>query len=181
MDFCYGSRFGLLWPILERIFDYNLAYENTAQAIEQRKQLLTRNGIGICDMVDFCIRDRMEASDLGMKEIKLRNLKRILETHADIEMLLFMGGNSKNGPEYLFKRHARENDLKMILKQSESPRISELDMGSRKIKCVSLISPSSAANRSIGGHPLFKAKRAADKNYTTLDFRVEQYQSFFVN
>lgn len=181
VDFCYGSRFGLLWPILERIFDYNLAYENTAQAIEQRKQLLTRNGIGICDMVDFCIRERMEASDLGMKEIKLRNLKRILETHTDIEMLLFMGGNSKNGPEYLFKRHARENDLKMILKQSESPRISELDMGSRKIKCVSLISPSSAANRSIGGHPLFKAKRAADKNYTTLDFRVEQYQSFFVN
>jgi len=181
VDFGYGSRFGLLWPILERIFDYNLSYENTAQAIEQRKQMLTRNGIGICDMVESCIRDRMEASDLGMKEIRLRNLKRILGTHNNIEMLLFMGGNSKNGPEYLFKRHAKENDLKIILKRSESPRISELDMGDRKIKCVSLISPSSAANRAIGGHPLYKAKRAANKNYTTLDFRFEQYHPFFVN
>jgi hypothetical protein len=123
----------------------------------------------------------MEASDMGMKEIRLRNLKRILEKHNDIETLLFMGGNSKNGPEYLFKRHARENDLKLILKRSESPRINELDISDRKIKCVSLISPSSAANRAIGGHPHYKAKRAADKNYTTLDFRLEQYQAFFVN
>ena len=179
VDFCYGSRFGLLWPILERIFDFPLAYENTAEAIEQRKQLLVKNRIGICDMVQSCTRERMEASDMGMKEIRLRNLKRVLEKYNDIETLLFMGGNSKNGPEYLFKRHARENDLKLILKRSESPRINELDISDRKIKCVSLISPSSAANRAIGGHPLYKAKRAGDKNYTTLDFRLEQYQPFF--
>lgn len=181
VDFCYGSRFGLLWPILERIFDFNLIYENTAQAIEQRKQLLARNRIGICDMVESCKRERMEASDLGMKEIRLRNLKGILEKHNEIEMLLFMGGNSKNGPEYLFKRHATENNLALILKEPRSPRINELHLSGRRISCVSLISPSSAANRAIGGHPIYKAKRAAQKDYTTLDFRLEQYQPFFVN
>ena len=181
VDFCYGSRFGLLWPILEQIFDYRLDYENTSRAIEQRKQLLVKNRIGICDMVDSCSRQRMDASDLGMKDIKLRNLKGILKKHSEVEMILFMGGNSKNGPEYLFKRHAKENELKVVLKRSESPRINELQLYGRKISCISLISPSSAANRAIGGHPLYKAKRNAEKNYTTLDFRMEQYQPFFVN
>lgn len=181
VDFCYGSRFGLLWPILERIFDYRLDYENTSGAIEQRKQLLVKNRIGICDMVDSCTRHRMDASDQGMKDIRLRDLKGILEKHSEVEMLLFMGGNSKNGPEYLFKRHAKENELKVTLKRSESPRMNELRLYGRKISCISLISPSSAANRAIGGHPLYKAKRKAEKNYTTLDFRIEQYQPFFVN
>lgn len=181
VDFCYGSRFGLLWPILEQIFDFSLDYENTAKAIDQRKQLLVKNQIGICDMVESCTRKRMEASDLGMKEIRLRNLKGILEKHSEVEMILFMGGNSKNGPEYLFKRHAKENELKVILKRSESPRINEFQLSGRQISCISLISPSSAANRAIGGHPLYKAKRNTEKNYTTLDFRIEQYRPFFVN
>ncbi len=181
VDFCYGSRFGLLWPILERIFDSKLDYENTTQAIEQRKQLLVRNRIGICDMVAYCTRERMEASDLGMKEIELRNLKNILEKNSKIETLLFMGGNSNNGPEYLFKKHAKEIDLKITLKHARSPRINELDLSGRKVSCVSLVSPSSAANRAIGGHPLYKAKKAADNSYTTLDFRLEQYRPFFVN
>ncbi len=180
VDFCYGSRFGLLWPILERIFDFSLDYENTARAIEQRKQLLARNHIGICDMVESCTRERMEASDVGMKEIRLRNLTRILEKHNKIEMLLFMGGNSKNGPEFLFKRHVKDNGMAIRLKDAGSPRVNELDLNGRKIKCVSLISPSSAANRAIGGHPIYKAKRSADKSYTTLDFRFEQYHPFFV-
>lgn len=180
VDFCYGSKFGLLWPILERIFNINLDYENTARAIEQRKQLLTKNRIGICDMVDSCTRERLDASDLGMKDIRLRNLKQILTDHQGINMILFMGGNSKNGPEYLFKRHARENSLNLILKKSESPRISQFDLGGREIKCVSLISPSSAANRSIGGHPVYKLNKSQNKSYTTLDFRFEQYRPFFV-
>lgn len=179
VDFCYGSRFGLLWPILERIFDCELAYENTAAAIEQRKNLLRKNRIGICDMVKSCNRDRMEASDLGMKEIELRNLTTVLEKHREVETLLFMGGNSKNGPEYLFRKHARENELEMTLKDPGSPRINELNLSGRTIECISLISPSSAANRSIGGHPLYKEMKRLNPSYTTLDFRVNQFRTFF--
>jgi len=29
VDFCYGSRDGQLWPILNKIFDLNLAFETT--------------------------------------------------------------------------------------------------------------------------------------------------------
>ncbi len=180
VDFCYGSRFGLLWPILERIFDHPLAYENTAHAIEQRKQLLTRNGVGICDMVESCKRERMEASDQGMKDIRLRDLKGILEGQPSVETLLFMGGNSKNGPEYLFRKYGKESGIEMTLSEPGSPRIHTIELSGRILTCVSLISPSSAANRSIGGHPHYKKMKAQNPSYTTLDFRVSQFEPFFL-
>ena len=35
VDFCYGSKHGLLWPILNTIFDLKLEFQNTQQAINQ--------------------------------------------------------------------------------------------------------------------------------------------------
>ena len=179
VDFCYGSKYGLLWPILERIYECHLDYENTSKSIEQRKQLLARNRIGICDMVESCTRERMEASDLGMKNVLLRNLPEVLVQNPSIERVLFMGGNSKNGPEYLFLRQVKELGLRMSLMRKESPRIHELELPGRNIECVSLISPSSAANRSVGGHPVYKKMKALNPGYTTLDFRISQFDEFF--
>lgn len=179
VDFCYGSKFGLLWPIMERLFDCELDYENTSKAIEQRKQLLASNQIGICDMVESCNRDRMEASDLGMRNIVLRNVTEVLSRNPSVQRILFMGGASKNGPEYLFYKLIKDLHLKIDLQRSVSPRIHVLYLEDRSVECVSLISPSSAANRSIGSHPAYKKKKALNTEYTTLDFRVSQFAQFF--
>lgn len=179
VDFCYGSKYGLLWPIMERLFDHSLDYENTSKAIEQRKQLLIRNRIGICDLVESCSRERPEASDLGMKDIVLRNLPQVLSENPSVKQILFMGGASKNGPEYLFHQQVRNQGLRMRLQRSDSPRIHELYLENRRVDCVSLISPSSAANRSIGGHPFYKKMKTLNPSYSTLDFRVSQYAEFF--
>ncbi|MDX1604525.1 MAG: uracil-DNA glycosylase family protein, partial [Salinimicrobium sediminis] len=32
VDFCYGSRDGMLWQIIDRIFGLDLKFENTAEA-----------------------------------------------------------------------------------------------------------------------------------------------------
>ena len=45
VDFCYGSRNGMLWKIWDRLYDLNLVYENTHFAIEQRKAFLQREKI----------------------------------------------------------------------------------------------------------------------------------------
>ncbi len=67
VNFCYGSRDGLLWPVLDKLFDLKLKFENTEDAIQQRKQFLTRRGIGICDVVESSRREKIDASDLGMQ------------------------------------------------------------------------------------------------------------------
>lgn len=179
VNFCYGSKYGLLWPILEQIYNRKISYENSTFAITQRKELLNDFNIGICDMVDECFRDKIDASDLGMKQIKIRDLVSILKSNPNLEKILFMGGNSKNGPEYLFRRHLRDYEIKMSSVSNDRPRIHEFFIEGRSVRTVSLISPSSAANRSIGSYPDYKLKKSLNSEYSTLDFRVEQYKKYF--
>ena len=179
VNFPYGSRFGLLWPILNIIYDLNLEFINSLKAIEQRNSFLKKYKIGICDIIESCKREKINASDLGMLNIKLRNLVQILEDHKTINTLLFMGGNSKNGPEYLFRKLIKKHDLELEFLDNGSPKIHVFKMKERSIKTISLISPSNAANRSIGANPEYKRLKMENKNYTTLDFRLNQYRKYF--
>lgn len=182
VDFCYGSRDGQLWPILDRIFDLGLSYETTPEAVAERKAFLKRQGIGICDIVARADREKIDASDQGMKNIRLRDLVGMLQEYPGVEQLLFTGGNSKNGPEYLFRRHLRAYGIRLERLSSTLPRIHQFRMPSdqgRMITTVSLTAPSGSANRAIGGLPEYKARKAKDPNYTVMDFRVEQYRRYF--
>ena len=52
----------------------NLHFETTEIAIQQRKNFLMQHNIGICDIVESCERKKMDASDLGMINILLRDM-----------------------------------------------------------------------------------------------------------
>jgi len=181
VDFCYGSRDGLLWPVLDKIFDLDLIFENTNEAIEQRKRFLIKRGIGICDVVQSSQRDKIDASDLGMENVKLRNMTGILSRHPKIDTLLFTGGNSKNGPEYFFRKHLKQHPEEISLKEisSEVPRIYQFLLKGRIIKTVSLTAPSGSANRAIGSMKLYKTLKKKNPEFNTIDFRVLQYNGFF--
>ena len=184
VDFCYGSRDGLLWPVLDRIFGLQLAYETSRQAIDQRKAFLQSRGIGICDIVARAHRDKIDASDLGMNHLELRDLPAVIKAHAQVHTLLFTGGNSKNGPEYLFRRQLKAQGLTLKTVDSEVPRIHEVSIpldgkGERTIRTVSLTAPSGSANRAIGSMRRYKERKAADPTFTVMDFRMEQYQPCF--
>ncbi len=164
VDFCYGSKFGLLWPILDNIYNLQLEFKNNHRAIQQRKAFLIKNKIGICDIVDRCIRQKNDASDLGMKDIQCRDILHRLQKYPRIKKILFMGGGSKNGPEYLFNKLLKNRAIPFMLISNESPKIHEFKFLNRKIITVSLISPSNAANRSIGANPIFKANKKRTKS-----------------
>ncbi len=181
VNFCYGSRDGQLWVILNRIYDLNLCFETTQWAIEQRKAFLMDKKIGICDIVKSAHRKKIDASDLGMQHVKLRNLIGYLETYASIKKILFTGGNSKNGPEYFFRRLLKQHNLKLKLVSDEVPRTHEFEHPTTKkiIKTVSLTAPSGAANRAVGSLSLYKKMKSENPNFNTLDFRVLQYEAHF--
>jgi G:T/U-mismatch repair DNA glycosylase len=179
VDFCYGSISGLLWPVLDSIFDLDLTFETTQKAIDQRKDFLTSRGVGVCDIVHSCERKKIDASDLGMQNIKLRDVISYLRHYPKIQTLLFTGGNSKNGPEYFFRRHLKGYDLKLEVVSNDIPRIHQFNLGERVIKTVSLTAPSGAANRSIGSLQEYKALKKANPKFNTINFRVMQYQKYF--
>ena len=203
VNFCYGSYYNSLWLYIDAIHDLNLSYDNSIEAIEERKQFLIERGIGVCDIVESAERDKIDASDLGMQNIKLRNLIGYLKQYPKVDTLLFTGGNSKNGPEYFFRKHIKEHHIKLEIVSNEVPRIHQFVFPSiadkqntfclegssiaakesvqtkRIIKTVSLTSASGSANRAIGSMPLYKQLKNNNPKFNTFDFRVMQYREFF--
>ena len=181
VNFCYGSRDGQLWPILDRIFNLSLSYETTEKAITERMQFLKERKIAICDIVASAKRIKVDASDIGMKDIQLRNIVGYLQEYTNIHTLLFTGGNSLNGPEYLFRKHLKEHGLAMRCISDKVPRIHEfrLKSSNRVIRTVALTAPSGAANRAVGSMASYKKMKEENPDFNTFEFRVLQYQPFF--
>ncbi|MBC8753619.1 uracil-DNA glycosylase family protein [Kordia sp. YSTF-M3] len=205
VNFCYGSYYNSLWLFIDKIHKLNLRYDNSQEAIDERKQFLIQHKIGVCDIVDSCEREKIDASDLGMQNIQLRDVVGYLKKHPSIHTILFTGGNSKNGPEYFFRKHLKEYNLKLEVVSDIVPRIHQFDVGfikneghaeldsashkqavtssavekSRIIKTVSLTSASGAANRAVGSIPLYRKLKRENPTFTTFDFRVLQYKKFF--
>lgn len=179
VDFCYGSCDNLLWPVLDSIFKLNLLYDNSAKAVRQRKEFLCQKKVGICDIVESCVRQKVNAADLGMEQVVLRDIFSQLGKNQTIHTLLFTGGSSKNGPEYFFRKQAKEYDVSLVLDDDQNPKRHHFIFEGRRIQTISLMSPSNAANRAIGSTKLYKQRKQHNPTYSTFDYRVEQYQKVF--
>ena len=103
---------------------------------------------------------------------------------------MFTGGNSKNGPEYFFRKHLKDYGIKLDLVSNEIPSVHQFQLSDksapdetslRTIKTVSLTSSSGAANISISKIPLYKQLKSKNPKFNTFDFRVMQYREFFKN
>jgi len=178
VDFCYGSYYNSLWLFIDKIHNLKLRFDNSQEAISERKQFLMNHKIGVCDIVESCERGKIDASDLGMQNIVLRDLIGYLKQYTKVDTLLFTGGNSKNGPEFFFRKHLKEKGLKLELITNEIPRIHQFALNKRLIKTVSLTSASGSANRAIGSMPLYQQLKNSDSEFNTFDFRVMQYKEF---
>lgn len=180
VDFCYGSSDGTLWPVLERIYRVRLLYDNSQEAVDQRKDLLRKMKIGICDIVQSCERKNVDASDLGMMKIRMRDILGEIAKCPSISLLIFMGGNTKNGPEFLFRRHLQDRRMKFDCIKETTPKMHRFTYKGRQVGTVSLTSPSSAANRAIGSTAFFKKKKMENPEYSPIDYRVDQYRKIFL-
>ena len=184
VDFCYGSYYNSLWLFIDEIHQLGLRYDNSKEAIDERKSYLIKNKIGVCDIVESAERQKIDASDLGMSNIRLRDIIGYLKQYPNINTLLFTGGNSKNGPEYFFRKHLKDYSKKLELVSNEIPRVHKFVLGEsdteddRIIKTISLTSGSGAANISISRIPLYKQLKAKNPKFNTFDFRVMQYREF---
>ena len=177
--FCYGSKDNLLWKVLDEIYKLKLNYNNSQEAVLQRKEFLKKHNIGVCDIVESCYRDKIDASDLGMKKVEKRDLLFYLKSYKNIKTIIFTGSYSKNSPEYFFREILKNNQIKYTLSSEKTPKTYTFFYANKEIKTISLTSPSNAASRYIGSLKEYKEKRKKNSSYTTFDFRVEQYKDVF--
>ena len=178
VDFCYGSYYNSLWKYIDHIHGLNFRYDNSKKAVEERMNYLITHKIGICDIVQSAERKKIDASDLGMTNIILRDLIGYLKQFPNIETILFTGGNSKNGPEYFFRKHLKTYNLRLKLIDNEIPRIHQFNLADRPIRTISLTSCSGAANISISKNPLYRQLKVNNPSFNTFDFRILQYREY---
>jgi len=62
VNFCYGSYYNSLWLYIDKIHNLNLRYDNSQEAIKQRQDFLIQHKIGVCDIVESCEREKIDAS-----------------------------------------------------------------------------------------------------------------------
>jgi hypoxanthine-DNA glycosylase len=177
--FPYGSRDGNLWKAISDIFALDLVYLNTKKAIKQRKDFLKKHHIGVCDIVHSCHREKVDASDIGMSNVVLRDILKYIKEYKNIDTIIFTGGASKNGPEYFLRQILKKENITMILLNANIPKVHSFRYANREIKTISLTSPSNAANRFIGSNADYKLQKKLNPSYTTFDFRKEQYERVF--
>lgn len=58
VNFCYGSYYNSLWLYIDKIHRLNFRYDNSNQAIKERKDYLIEHKIGICDIVESAERKK---------------------------------------------------------------------------------------------------------------------------
>ncbi len=164
---------------MAEIYGLTLLYDNSQQAVKQRKSFLKIENLGICDIVHSCYRQKIDASDFGMEDVKLRDILGQIKHHPTITSLVFLGGNSKNGPEYFFRKQLKEAGICLECSSNIPPRRHLFVFQGRIIETITLISPSKAANRSIGSTTRYKEQKLLNSAYSPFDYRVEQYRSVF--
>src|SRR5690554_7311068 len=79
-------------------------------------------------MVAWAKREKIDASDIGIGRYQLRDLVAILQQNASLQTILFTGGNSKNGPEYFFRRNLKEYGLKLKPITTTMPRVHQFQL-----------------------------------------------------
>jgi hypoxanthine-DNA glycosylase len=122
VNFCYGSKDNLLWQILNKIYNLNLSFDNSNEAANLRKEFLLKHKIGICDIVESCKREKIDASDIGMKEIVLRDILGYIKKYQNIKTIIFTGGLCKNSPEYFFRQILKKENITLEIISNEIPK-----------------------------------------------------------
>lgn len=91
VNFYYGSHKNQFWSLIAQSFPDApaLSYDNTLQALSQRKNLLRQYKTGITDIIASCIHQNGSASDKHLTAIRYKNLPQLLTQYPTLQTLLF--------------------------------------------------------------------------------------------
>jgi hypothetical protein len=178
IDFFYGSS-SSLWRLFHDSFpDIDLDSENLNSIL----RFLDRNRISITDTIKVCRRKKIDSAlDTDLIPIVFNKDMKEQIINSEIENLYFTSGFGKNNAFRLFYVNVLNNGYvkDWMKKQKEF----KLTINEKKtVTCHILISPSEAANRSVGRNDEYKAMKhlLLESNLPpTYAYKIRQYQNVF--
>jgi hypoxanthine-DNA glycosylase len=153
VNFYYGSKDNGFWKILEEIFNKKFQYTNSIEAVEARKQLLTKLGIGITDIVAECVHENGKSSDRDLKEIKHKDISTLLENNTSIGTLIYTSEFVKKQINKYLEPFKAYHTIDTIDKRGQ-----KITIGGKIYNVIILYSPSRNALRNMGDYGNEKRK-----------------------
>lgn len=159
VDFYYGSKDNAFWTLIAIVFGEELLRSTTPEAIEQRKSLLVRHGIGITDIISECTRKNQSASDEDLDGLVLKDLNQLLIDHPTITTLIYTS-------EFVKKQVNKHfNSYHLIDRQNKKKQSVKINGKIYQVRI--LYSPSPSGLRNLGVDGRMK--------------RLNQYRDFLIN
>lgn len=156
VPFYYGSSDNQFWPLIGQVFQQSFLYDNSAQAVEQRKSFLAKKGVGITDIIQSCDREEEGASDDQLKNIACKEIKSLLRANTSIKTLIYTSEYVKRLMYKMYRIQHKSSGM--------DPKIKFLQWDAQLYEVRILFSPSRNALRNMGLHGKEK--------------RLTQYQKF---
>ncbi|MRJ02131.1 MAG: DNA-deoxyinosine glycosylase [Epsilonproteobacteria bacterium] len=126
-NFYYSHPQNQFWRLLAGVLDHPLP-----QSVEEKRDLLRRNGIALWDMVASC---RREGSlDSALRDVEVNDIEGLLKEYPSIEALFFTGRKS----EALYNSHFSHLEIPTFYLPSPSPANRQLNF-EEKLKKWSIL------------------------------------------
>ena len=140
--FYYGSRDNEFWDLISKVTNEKIVRENTEQAIEQRKSILKKLGIGITDIIETCYHINGKSDDGSLKIIKQKDIRKLLKNHPQINTLIYTSTFVKSQMNTV-------GDKSYHTCVDKNERTFSLIINGKEYKAVVLYSPSPNALRGV--------------------------------
>jgi G:T/U-mismatch repair DNA glycosylase len=157
VDFNYGSRDNYFWELMGKVFKVDFKYENTKEAVQQRKDFLAQHKIGITDIISECERKDGSSEDNKLTEFIYKDLEELLRNNLSIETLFY---TSKEVKSLVYKALNKEHR-----NTSNDGQHTTIEINGKVYQVKILFSPSPSALRGLGENGEAK--------------RLQQYTDFF--
>ncbi|MFT0415233.1 hypothetical protein [Bacteroides thetaiotaomicron] len=122
-EFYYANEKNMFWDILGKIFNFQFHFDEGMKAVNERKEFLKDNLIGITDMHLLCYRRKGSSSDEDILHIKLQDIFFLLSQYPSINRLILTSRTEYVGALGLLKIYFMQQDKFLEIPQSATKLI----------------------------------------------------------
>jgi G:T/U-mismatch repair DNA glycosylase len=147
-EFFYPNRQNLFWKVMAQIAGRHPQHFSGAEAVEERKEILTSLNVAITDMGLRVSRNGESSLDENLNAIEYMDILEILDHNPLIHKIIFTSSSGKVSASRWFLNYLKQKDILHKFPKGLKPLHSVFNYNGRSIKLVILYSPSRrAANR----------------------------------
>lgn len=148
-EFFYPNKDNPFWQVLSTIAKIDLVPHINAEAIQNRKEILSKLNLGITDMGYKVLRHNNSSLDQSIFPVEFMDIFKILDEVPTIKKLILTSSTGENSVEGWVRSYCKINDVKFPKLKGNNPKRGNITHKGRLIEIVTVHSTSKAAARKL--------------------------------